>query len=129
MQKGREQLSPADNPNTVTLQGTRQSGAGSMSGVKLPLANLKLQVRSSVTPGVYTDAVHISSASSLTPASQLSSIFANSPVHYDYTGRNFYGVSIQVGSSQVRGILASDEGSPLFDTSPSSGEPPDASQM
>jgi hypothetical protein len=103
------------------VQGVLASGSSGLSGSKLPLVNIKLQVLPDVAPGVYQDAVSLSSASSLTPVAQLSSIFANRPVHFDFSGTAPNGIAVQIGSNQVHGILVSSEHSPIFDITPSQG--------
>jgi hypothetical protein len=113
-------LSPTNDPNTATIQGILRNGPG-LSGSKLALVNIKLRVRPGVLPGVYLKAVYLTSAYSLTPVAQLSSIFADGPSHYDFTGAESDGIAVQIAQPQVLGLLLANEHSPIFDLNPAQG--------
>lgn len=93
-----------------------------LSGDSLPLANFKLRVLPTVAPGVYQNAITLTSASSLQPTSQLSDILANDPVHVDFSGELSDSIAVQISSAQVQGVLVASQSSPIFDIPPSQGK-------
>ena len=106
--------------SAITVTGTLAGDSQPQSGAKVPLASITLTVKASASSGEHADAIQLQS-SSLTPVSDTAAILQAPPQHIDFAGSSASGITVQIMSQRLQGILVGVRQSPVFDFAPWAG--------